>query len=526
MKSWYKKAIVGTLGAISLMGLLAGCGKKEEAKGDDGKLKISFFDKNSGSKKFDDRIAKEIEKRTGIEIELQNPTGDSETKLALMLSSRDYADIVMLDRGSDLLGKYIKSKALIPLNDLIESDGPDVKEMYGDTLNKTRSEDGKNYYLSNWYGELNQPVNAWIMRYDYMVEIVGKERADSDEPFTEDEMLDVLKKFKEIHPEVDGKEGIPFMAGEDPTAISGMFGLKTYYKDGDEIKDETKDPHYLQMLQFLNKLHREGLLDPEWVSNKGEVVGQKLATGNVFGMVTNYWVGNTPNAAARAAGHDDQIYLAYKVVGDGIDPGKTTYGGRSSLGWDAIGITDKCKDTKTAMKLINFLASREGQNLMLWGIEGEDYTVEANGDFTPAKSVLDQFRASIKDAKNNTGIGRWTWFIKNEGPTPNTIYMVSEYLDREMPEATQAYKNLPDTYWDYAEFDELAPEGGTPEGLQYQKILDVKKQALPKIINADTEEESQKAFEQLLSDLDAAGLPAVEKVISANYKARQKLWNE
>ena len=123
-----------------------------------------------------------------------------------MLTGQNYPDIVLMDRGNDIVNRYIEAGALLPLNDLIDEYGPDVKEMYGETLNKSRYTDGKNYYLNNWYGEDPDPVAGVLMRYDYLCEIVGKDRADSDEPFTQEEYIDICKKFKELHPTIDGKE--------------------------------------------------------------------------------------------------------------------------------------------------------------------------------------------------------------------------------------------------------------------------------------------------------------------------------
>ena len=48
-------------------------------------------------------------KRTGINIEVVNPTGDPAEKLALMLAGKDYPDIVLMDRGSDIVNKYIEA---------------------------------------------------------------------------------------------------------------------------------------------------------------------------------------------------------------------------------------------------------------------------------------------------------------------------------------------------------------------------------------------------------------------------------
>lgn len=494
----------------------SGNGKKSS-----GEVTISFFDKNSGTKKFDDRIAKEIEKRTGVKINLQNPTGDAGTKSALMLSSRDYPDIVMLDRNSDLLSKYIDAKAFIPLDDYIEKN-PVIKEMYGDVLNRTRAKDGKNYYLSNFYGKSDQPVNAFLMRYDWMVELLGKERADSSQPFTQAEFIQLLKDFQAKHPEVDGKKAIPFTIPQSILGSEGMYGIKTFWNDGGKIKDTVENPNWFKYVSFLNTLQREGLLDPEWVNNKEEVVNQKLATGNVFGIATSYWVPQSANDAARAAGKPDSVYVSYKVLGDGIGEKETTYAGRSTLGWDAIGITDNAKDVDAAMKLVSFLVSREGQSLMLWGIEGEDYTVE-NGEYVPTKATLDAFVKDRDKAINELGISRWTWFISNQGPTENTPPRLVDYIDKETFDSKMAYKNMTDTSWDFSEFDQIQPAGSTPEGLAYQKISDIKNQSTPKQIFAGSEAELKSLYDQMLADMKNAGVENVEKVLTENYKARQDL---
>ncbi len=208
----FKKSIAMAMSVLMAAGMLAGCGSNgstssstasgsaSSASGEvstDG-VTISIFDKNSGSNTFDDPVAKAIEEKTGVKIQVENPTGDPLEKLNLMLTGQNYPDIVLMDRGNDIVNRYIEAGALIPLNDLIDKYGPDVKEMYGETLNKSRYTDGKNYYLNNWYGEDPDPVAGVLMRYDYLCEIVGKDRADSDEPFTQEEYIDICKKFKEL----------------------------------------------------------------------------------------------------------------------------------------------------------------------------------------------------------------------------------------------------------------------------------------------------------------------------------------
>ena len=114
---------------------------------EDGTPIISFFDKNSGTRTFDDPVALELMNRTDVTINLISPTGDPAEKLSLMLAGQDYPDIVLMDRGSDIVNQYIEAGALIDLSQYWDK-LPNVVEMYGDTLNKTRYTDGGNYYLS------------------------------------------------------------------------------------------------------------------------------------------------------------------------------------------------------------------------------------------------------------------------------------------------------------------------------------------------------------------------------------------
>ena len=94
--------------------------------------------------------------------------------------------------------------------------------MYGDTLAKTRSEDGNNYYFSNWYGLEQYPVFGFMMRMDIMKELGVGDKVNNGEPFTAEEFEEPLVKFKEKYPTIDGKESIPMtLNGENVGAVTG-----------------------------------------------------------------------------------------------------------------------------------------------------------------------------------------------------------------------------------------------------------------------------------------------------------------
>ncbi|RIX50137.1 extracellular solute-binding protein [Paenibacillus nanensis] len=488
-------------------------------------ITITFFDKNTGDK-FDNAVAQEITKRTGVTIEIQQPTGNPTEKLNLMLASDDLPDMIMFDRSSDLVTKYIEAGSIIPLDDLIAEHGPDVQTMYGDVLNKTRHRDGKNYYLSNWYGLEHEPVFGFNMRKDILKEL-APDKAEGGVPFTQSEFKQLLMDFKAKYPQIDGKDTIALtMDGENfggtMGTFKGMFGLKNYYEHDGVLQYDVKDPKYKEMILYMNDLFRSGLMDTEWAINKRQIWEQKIATGTIFASTGAYWdLGNSNTILKKDRGEESQLF-AYKVVADGVDPSKTTYGGRSSLGWDAIAITKKNKDPERTMQFINFLASEEGQYLLMWGIEGTHWDMK-DGKHVPRPEVLQGFKDDWTNYTKQTGIRKWTWFIKNGPGADGTPYDLPGRYERS-PIDQMAIKNLSDSVFDTAIYDGLGPAGGTPEALSEQKISDITKQAITKAIMAPTAEEASALFDKMLADMKAAGDEKVEKIYTENYNARKELW--
>lgn len=531
-----KKRVAAVLMAAVLAATaLAGCAQNSNSETKDPagsktdeKVTITFFDKNSGSKTFDDAVAKTIMEKTGVNIEVENPSGDPLEKLNLMLTGQNYPDIVLMDRGNEIVNRYIEAGALIPLNDLIEKYAPNVKQMYGEVLAKSRYTDGKNYYLNNWYGVDPDASSGVLMRRDFLAEIVGKERAESSEPFKLSEFIDILKKFKEKHPQINGQDSIPITFDGDAHnyegALYGMFGIKTYYVTPDGIlQHKAQAPRYQELIKFMNNLYTTGLLDKEWVVNKSEQWNQKLSNGNVFCTFGSYWdPGSANTSLAGSVGTDAQFY-SYKVVPDDMDVSETAYNGRSTLGWDAIGITDKCKNPEAAMKLIDFLASEEGQYLMMWGNEGKDWSIK-DGKHVPNAEVVKGFETDFDKESLDTGIRKWTWFIKNGYGSDGTPYDLATKYELQ-PTAIFANKSFGKSdAWDTADFAGLEPAGSTTEGLKWQKIQDIYDQSFPKMVDAKSEEEALTIYKSMIQDMQDSGLKDVESYMTKVYQERLKLW--
>lgn len=136
------------------------------------------------------------------------------------------------------------------------------------------------------------------------------------------------------------------------------------------------------------------------------------------------------------------------------------------------------------MKMINYLASEEGQYLLMWGIEGTNWNME-DGKHVPNDDLIEGFQTDFDKTKLDTGVRKWTWFVKNGNGTDGTPYDVSQYKVKETRQVAMNHFGENDR-WDTAEFAGLTPAGSTPDGLKWQKIQDIYDQEYPKIVNADS----------------------------------------
>ena len=487
-------------------------------------ITFTFFDKNAAGK-FDDPVAQKIKEETGVSIELIDPTGNSTEKLNLMLAGGDYPDMLLIGQGTAELNKYITSGAALPLDDLIEAHAPNLKEHFTPYLTKTRYEDGKCYFLPSWCGGENtaDPVSGILMRLDLMKEMYGEEKATSADIITTEEYRDILKKYKETY------GGIPLSMYDDNSAANVLaifkqiFGMDSYYeKDGKWFYD-FRDPRYLEAVSYVNSLVRDGLVDNEWVSLKKETFNQKAANGNVFSYPQAWWVTDAnPALMAENGDNPDAGFYMYCVGAPGLSKSEIRTGGRSLLGWDGVVIRKKCADPARAIQFLDYLGSPEGQYLTMWGVEGVSWDM-VDGKMTPKQEVRDAYNKDWTSAANQYGVRVYTWMNNEDATYPETpLDMLFKY-ERAAADLFAIHTSK-ETVFDNSFYSGLEPVGQTQEVLISQKISDIVKLAVPKMINAASEDEVLALYTQMVADCDAAGADKVEAVITENANQRKELW--
>lgn len=423
-KKWLKTGLAVVLASVML---ITGCGSNGGNKGesatsdkanDNSPVTYTYF--SFGSNKdilaSDTTIGKILQEQTGVDWKMEFNVGDVSTKSGVMIAGGDYPDVIVPEAE---INKLLDAEAFLPLNDLIEEYGPNIKRVYGDYMNKFTAEDGNIYILpfSADQGYISEPNISqgafWIQRG------VLKEFG-YPEIKTLDQYFDLIEKYKAKYPTRDGKDTIGFItyAGVKDnffTITNAPMHLAGFPNDGGVIVDmETHEAKVFsttdyekQWLKKLNEMNDKGLFDPEtFTANKDQYLA-KLTSGRVLGYFNYGWQVDDATNNLKAAGVDDLRYVALPIVLDEsitdqyIDP-------PAFINNRGVGISVSADNPARIIKYFDNLLTEENQTLVQWGVEGETYSVDENGRYV----MSDEQIADRNDNEFKRSYG-WSYFEYN-----------------------------------------------------------------------------------------------------------------
>lgn len=487
-------------------------------------------------------IGRELEKQTGVNFKIEKLVGESKTKSGIMIAGNEFPDVIQPGGEID---KFMDAGVFIALDDLIEKYGPNIKRVYGPYFDKMKQKDGKIHHLpfsanQGFIANPNVDQGAfWIQRG--VLKEMGYPKIT-----TLDEYVDVLKTYKEKHPQVDGKDTIGFSVLTHDTNFftitNPAFHLAGYPNDGglmvdlktNEAKSTAIDEGTTKRwVKKLNEMNAAGLFDKEsFTMNKDQYLA-KLTSGRVLGYFAYDWqVGDARNNLAKA-GVDDKRYVALPVVFDKgvkdqyLDP-------PSFVNNRGISITKSAKDPIRIIQYWDNLLKEENQILSQWGIKGQTYEVDDKGKFFRTDEQI----AKIKDPKFYEDFGlkehayNWPRYgnfsILKDGNAfdPSKQPSVAEKSftegDRTILKAYNAKVftdmfSQPDARPWYPAWS-INKGQGTPEQIFEQKMSDIQKKSYPEMILAapDKFEKTWSDYVGQASKLDIKGYEAfVTKVVKA-----------
>jgi ABC-type glycerol-3-phosphate transport system substrate-binding protein len=300
-------------------------------------------------------------------------------------------------------------------------------------------------------------------------------------------------------------------------------------------------------LVFLNNLNREGLLDPEFLSQTYDQYTAKIASGRVAGFFDETWEVSTAFNTLKQNNAPETLFIGMPLV----DPGVTqdSYLGISVVGSGASPsycISANAKDPEGIFKFFNAMGSDEILALRWWGIEGEHYQKNAEG----RRYLTDEQYLARDDPaySETTGVTHGTWwhFIK----PPESWSEFSDgtgFVDPEFaPEKVNVMYNddqkaiLNKLGWSTF-VDPFSPVWNSPFGFGWDITLpadDDNLNEINNIINNDIEpdqyhqkmimasstEELETLWNELVTKVNNAGLAQLEAYYSEEVQRRINEW--
>ncbi|SDE68505.1 putative aldouronate transport system substrate-binding protein [Paenibacillus sp. UNCCL117] len=373
-------------------------------------IQLTFFTGKdaTNSNNFEETFVwKKYREKTNVNVKFQLVPFDSLTERRnLALASGDYPDAFYTARltAADLT-RYGAQGVIIPLNDLIAKYAPNFQKMLdkqpglreGLTMPDGKIYSFPSYYSPDFYSILiGTPI--WI-KEEWLQKLGMKE------PQTIDQFYEYLKAVQKTDLNGNGKQDeVPFSGANINILkyhLQGAWGLGTrgisnVFVDVDPATDKLRffrtDPKYKEVLEFMHKLYKEGLIDPEILTTNESAFRAKGSKGN-FGsaIATNpisaFGLEGYIGLGALEGPHGDKLYSHVKspLVHVG-----------------AFAITNKNKHPEATVRWMDYFFSDEGAKFYFMGEEGVTYTKQPDGtleyveDITNNKDGLTSSQARAK----------------------------------------------------------------------------------------------------------------------------------
>ncbi|GHU68697.1 ABC transporter substrate-binding protein [Spirochaetia bacterium] len=332
----------------------------------------------------DNKVMKYLKDKLGVTISWDILVGEITQKRGIMIAAGDYPDLVTINETA-----FIEAGAMIPLEGLIEQYGPNIKEHYADVWDKMKSEDGHIYYL------INAGINHGVDHSPYYGDTAFWTQKAVLKEFgypkvaTMDEYFDMLIKYKEKYPTINGAPTIVFTTLSYDWRAFSMWNppnfLAGYGNEGngtvDPVTHEYKNFFTQDMskrwFKKLNELNQQGHIDRSaFVDNYDQYIA-KISSGRVLSINDQRWQFQDADDSLRDQGQYIRTMAPLPIVFDKSIRPRYRNQVIPNIG-RGVGISVKAKDPVRIIRFINDYLSQETQRVLEWGIEGEDWQWNAN----------------------------------------------------------------------------------------------------------------------------------------------------
>lgn len=330
-----------------------------------------------------------IEELTNVHVDFRAVSDETSQNFNLMIASGDWADIMVWGSNYYAGGamKAVEDGVFMELTDVIADYMPnygtliDNKDIYPQVI----MDDGRIGEIFSINKGISDPGTGPIVRKDWLDKL-GMKPEDIQ---TYDDYHDMLTAFKNQLGATQaiylGPFGVPngnyLAAGYgiaaycDPSQDSGPF-----YQDNGVVKFGLTQPEFKDYLTMIHGWYEEGLLNSDYVSHSDVQVG----AGDVSDGSTGLWYHMSQIMSEHVAQALDPEFDSVAIQDAVMNEGDLNRLGNYSDGRvesrGSLSISAECSNIELVAKWIDFAFSEQGSMIYSYGIEGETYTIDENGN--------------------------------------------------------------------------------------------------------------------------------------------------
>ncbi len=365
------KRVISAAAAFAVMGtMLAGCGEKQTAKGEDpNKVPQDTYEINwylMGTAQQDvasveASVNEYLKDKINATLKIHRLESSQYTKkMSTMIAAGEYFDMAFTANWCLNYDSNAANGAWLALDEYIPRYLPKTSEQLGEDILNNARVNGKIYAIPALKEMAEQ--RGWTYRKD----IAEKYGIDMNSIKTLDELEPVLKKIKENEPNMQypidwGSDRTPeaLIKYEQVAATAVIFYDNKNY-DG-KVVNLVETPEYLEACKTANKFYNEGLIKKDIMTASD--FEQRLKDGKTFCYIDFLKPGKAQETAANYNFELDQAPVTPIWQENGAGTGSM------------MAISRTSKNPERVMRFLELLNTDAYlNNLINFGIEGKHYT--------------------------------------------------------------------------------------------------------------------------------------------------------
>lgn len=439
-------------------------------------------------------VPEEFNRRMNVEIEVTRAADDKQ--LPMMVASGDMTDIVCSYRYQFMANEEV-SYAL----DVLHSEYPDVDFPVHSVLQFVNQAPDGHYYTIGCGYSPDSELKKWTIASEgpgfFYREDIAEELG-----LTFDSLEDLDKAFAKVKGKYPQMYPIVFNYIHKFGWLRNMMGLPNggFHDENGSLVWYAASNGQLEFYKKINEWFRLGYISPDNFAFQTEEDTTEVAVaGKAFSVFGYDNHADNYNTAVEASGANFRFKQVTDIINDKAKRYVNFAGGRG------LYITKSCKDVETAYKVVAYAYGDEGMKLLMWGIEGEDYTLNSEGypmfkyNFQGDNTVLQP-----------RGLKYWGWLVHNA--------VVTGIADATSDTQTAKARNAFSAYTVYnPAIGMIRFEADSEEQIISSKLNEMLSSEEINILMAESEEACEAAYYAMLDKAETIGLSKLMESANNTY---------